>query len=75
MNRRQRLETVVSGGIPDRVPVSAWGHFYPQETTAHGLASVMIDFRDRYDWDYLKIHARAQAICGTVARTQLNSSA
>jgi uroporphyrinogen decarboxylase len=59
MNRRQRLETVVSGGIPDRVPVSAWGHFYPQETTAYGLASVMIDFRDRYDWDYLKIHARA----------------
>ncbi|HSV81808.1 MAG TPA: uroporphyrinogen decarboxylase family protein [Ramlibacter sp.] len=59
MNRRQRLEAAVTGGQPDRVPVSAWGHFYPQETSAQGLADVMLDFFQRYDWDFLKVHARA----------------
>jgi len=59
MNRRQRLEAAVTGGQPDRVPVSAWGHFYPQETSAEGLADVMLDFFQRYDWDFLKVHARA----------------
>jgi len=59
MNRRERLQTAVSGGTPDRVPVSAWGHFYTHETSADGLAAIMVDFFERYDWDYLKIHARA----------------
>lgn len=59
MNRRQRLEAAVTGGRPDRVPVSAWGHFYPQEVTAEGLAGVMLDFFRRHDWDFLKVHARA----------------
>lgn len=59
MNRRQRLEAAVGGGRPDRVPVSAWGHFYPQETSAEGLADVMLGFFERYDWDFLKVHARA----------------
>jgi uroporphyrinogen decarboxylase len=59
MNRRQRLQAAISGGTPDRVPVSAWGHFYPRETSALALADVMVEFFDRYDWDYLKVHARA----------------
>ncbi len=59
MNRRQRLEAAVTGGQPDRVPVSAWGHFFPQEITAQGLAEVMLGFFERYGWDYLKVHARA----------------
>ena len=59
MNRRQRLQAAISGGTPDRVPVSAWGHFYPSETSAQALADVMVEFFDRYDWDYLKVHARA----------------
>ena len=59
MNRRERLHTAVAGGIPDRVPVSAWGHFYTRETSATGLAAIMVEFFERFDWDYLKIHARA----------------
>lgn len=59
MNRRQRLEAAINGGTPDRVPVSAWGHFYPQETSAPGLADAMVGFFDRYDWDFMKVHARA----------------
>jgi uroporphyrinogen decarboxylase len=41
------------------VPVSAWGHFYPEETTAEGLAEAMVAFFKRFDWDFLKVHARA----------------
>ena len=36
MTKRERLRAAVSGGRPDRVPVSAWGHFYPEETSAAG---------------------------------------
>lgn len=59
MDRRQRLEAAITGGTPDRVPVSAWGHFFTRETSAAGLADAMVEFIDRYDWDFLKVHARA----------------
>ena len=59
MNRRERLACAVAGGRPDRVPVSAWGHFYREETTAEGLAAAMVAFFERFDWDFLKVHARA----------------
>ena len=59
MNRRQRLEATLAGKPTDRVPVAAWGHFYDRETTAAGLAGAMLDFAETYDWDFIKIHARA----------------
>ena len=59
MDRFERLQAAVEGRPVDRVPVSAWGHFYDKETTAEGLADVMVSFHRAYDWDYLKIHARA----------------
>jgi len=59
MNRRDRLQCAIAGGEPDRVPVGAWGHFYREETTAAGLADVMVDFFERFDWDFVKVHARA----------------
>ena len=59
MNRFERLRAAVAGTPVDRAPVSAWGHFYKEETTAEGLADVMVRFQETYDWDYLKIHARA----------------
>ena len=59
MNRRQRLEAAVQGGHPDRVPVGAWGHYYPQETSAVGLADAMVGLFERHDLDFMKVHARA----------------
>ncbi len=59
MNRRQRVEAAVGGQPVDRVPVGAWDHFFTRECTAEDLADTMIGFRAEYDWDYLKIHARA----------------
>ena len=49
MNRRERLEVAVAGGTPDRVPVSAWGHFYTRETTAAGLAGAMVEFFEEFE--------------------------
>ena len=57
--RRKRLEDTLAGRTPDRVPVSAWGHFFTRETSATGMAGAMLDFFRDYDWDYLKVHARA----------------
>ena len=57
--RRKRLEDTIAGHQPDRVPVSAWGHFFTRETSAAGLADAMLEFFNRYRWDYLKVHARA----------------
>ncbi|MFN0162653.1 MAG: uroporphyrinogen decarboxylase family protein, partial [Burkholderiales bacterium] len=59
MDRRQRLAAAIGGGVPDRVPVSAWGHFFNRENSAASLADVMVEFFERYQWDYLKVHARA----------------
>lgn len=59
MDRTERVEAAVAGRPVDRVPVSAWGHFFTRETTAASLAETMLAFRETYDWDYLKIHARA----------------
>lgn len=59
MDRRERLRAAVSGGRPDRVPVSAWGHFFAEEADPQRFARAMLDFRERYDWDFVKIHSRA----------------
>ena len=59
MNRRSRLEAAVAGKPVDRVPVSAWGHFYVDELSADRFADRMLTFRQAYDWDIVKVHARA----------------
>jgi uroporphyrinogen decarboxylase len=59
VDRRERVQVAAAGGTPDRVPVGAWGHFYPQETSARGLADAMLGFFETYGWDFLKVHARA----------------
>lgn len=59
MNRRERLAATINGLPVDRVPVSAWGHFYVDELDAERFADRMLSFRDAYDWDFLKVHARA----------------
>ena len=49
MNRFDRLQTAVAGGPVYRVPVSAWGHFYNEETTAEDLADVVVRFQEPFD--------------------------
>ena len=63
MNRHQRIEEALRGGTPDRVPVSAWGHFYHLENSAEAMARSMLAFQERYDWDYMKVNPRASYHC------------
>lgn len=59
MTRRERLRAAVEGRRIDRVPVSAWGHFYTEEVNPDRFVAATMDFQQRYDWDFLKMHSRA----------------
>ena len=59
MSSRERLRITVSGGKPDRVPVSAWGHFFVEETDERRFVDATMSFHRRYGWDLLKVHSRA----------------
>lgn len=63
----------MKGEKPDRVPISLWRHFYEKESTAEGLAEVMISFQKRYDWDFMKVNPRASYhIEGWGAKVEFN---
>jgi len=59
MNRHERIQAALKGKAVDRMPVSAWGHFFHKENTAEGLADAMLAFQEQYDWDFMKINSRA----------------
>lgn len=59
MKKRDRISAAIAGKPVDRVPVSAWGHFFLDETRAESFADRMLSFQEEYDWDFLKVHARA----------------
>ena len=58
MTKRERVEAALAGRKVDRVPVSAWCHFFEKEITVDGYVQCMLDFQKYYDWDYMKIHPR-----------------
>lgn len=58
MTKRERLYTVLSGNLADRPPICAYKHFPGREHTASELAEAMLEFQDKYDWDFLKIQSR-----------------
>lgn len=59
MTHRERIEALLAGERPDRMPVSFWRHFYDQESSADDLARAMLNFQKRFDWDLMKINPRA----------------
>lgn len=58
MTKRERLETVLAGKTADRPPICAYKHFPGREHTAAGLAEAMLEFQNKYDWDFVKIQSR-----------------
>jgi uroporphyrinogen decarboxylase len=59
MTHRERIEALLNGEKPDRMPVSFWRHFYESESTAEQLADAMVGFQKKFDWDLMKINSRA----------------
>ena len=54
-NKRQRLEAVIAGEQPDRLPVALWRHWPGDDQDAAALAAAHIKWQQDYDWDLLKI--------------------
>lgn len=55
MNHRKRLETCLSGGKVDRVPVALWRHFPVDDQSPDHLAAAALAFQRQFDFDLLKV--------------------
>lgn len=55
LSKRKRLEAVISGAAPDRVPVALWRHWPGDDQDAHALAAAHLKWQQDYDWDVLKV--------------------
>ncbi len=60
MNKRERVIAALKGEPVDMVPISFFGHFFDKEQNAEDLSECMINFFNRYDLDFMKIHSRFQ---------------
>ena len=49
---------MLSGGVPDRIPVSIWGHDFLREWCAEDLADQTIERQRQYDYDFIKLNPR-----------------
>lgn len=52
---RQRLQTVLAGEQPDRVPVALWRHFPVDDQQPESLAESILAFQREYDFDFVKV--------------------
>lgn len=59
MSKRERVDAALRGDDVDRVPVSAWRHFIPEERTPERLADISLRHFNTFDWDWLKVNPRA----------------
>ena len=54
-SKRRRLEAVIGGEKPDRLPVALWRHWPGDDQNAAALAAVHLKWQSDYDWDLLKV--------------------
>ena len=59
LSKRERVDRVLNGQPVDRIPVSAWRHFIPQEQNITALANASLKHFKDFDWDWLKVNPRA----------------
>lgn len=59
LSKRERVEAALRGEVVDRVPVSAWRHFIPEELNPDLLAQASLRHFNQFDWDWLKLNPRA----------------
>jgi uroporphyrinogen decarboxylase len=55
LNKRERLETTLSGEAADRVPVAVWRPFPGDDQRSADLAQCIIDYQLQFDWDFIQI--------------------
>lgn len=54
-SKRKRLEAIIAGEKPDRVPVALWRHWPGDDQDADALAYAHLKWQQDYDWDLLKV--------------------
>lgn len=59
MTKRERVDAALRGEPVDRVPVSAWQHFIPDELNMDTLAQTSLKHFNEFDWDWMKLNPRA----------------
>lgn len=55
ITHRQRLETSLSGGSTDRLPIALWRHFPIADQRPDHLAKMALEFQEKYDFDLIKV--------------------
>lgn len=53
--KRRRLEAIINGERPDRLPVSLWRHWPGDDQEAESLAAAHLKWQKDYDWDLIKV--------------------
>lgn len=54
-SHRERIETCLSGSIPDKIPSALWRHFPVDDQNPYSLAAAVSLFQRTYDFDFIKI--------------------
>lgn len=60
---RSRLQAVLSGQKPDRVPVSMWLHNFAREQDADDLIAETLRLQEKFRFDFLKPQSPAHSAC------------
>jgi len=55
VNKKERIDAILAGKEPDRLPFSFWYHFGNQFTTGEAYADTIIEFYKFFDLDLLKV--------------------
>ena len=56
MTKRQRIETVLAGEVPDKTPISLWYHFGTQHEPGDIIAQLALEFFRYYLQWLLRFH-------------------
>lgn len=60
---RQRVQAVLAGQRPDRLPVSIWLHNFAREQQKEELIAESLRLQDKFDFDFLKPQSPWQSAC------------
>ncbi len=55
MGHRERVHAALRGEPVDRVPVALWRHFPNDDTRAETLAARVVEFQNKFDFDFVKV--------------------
>jgi uroporphyrinogen decarboxylase len=55
ITHRERIQTCISGEVPDQTPIALWRHFPVDDQDPESLAASTLHFQNTYDFDIVKV--------------------